>query len=287
MKETVECSLQARRLRDAPKTFSDLPIIDLDDMSAETQRDMKLHVEKEVAKHEKLAHLHDVIAPSLLENADGMFRWVQCQLDRLRNCRTINDVHKVLATFPSRLRQTYDRILSDINENEFDGKIVKSALLWLVGARKPLSQRALVEAVTFDMQDELLPGEEILDICRGLVSYDKTDGGVSLLHFSVKEYLFDEHLRTGAHSSQYHFSSTIAHKHLAKLYNDYSRTFQTTSPQHEMGGVFKSLQVGTLQDYMENFGKDHLSLLQKPRNFRTNQCNPCQHSRRLNLNSIH
>ncbi|KAF9231748.1 hypothetical protein BU15DRAFT_82041 [Melanogaster broomeanus] len=225
----------SRPLPHAQKTFRGLPTIDLHDMSAETQRDMELHVEKE---------------------ADGMFRWAQYQLDRLSDCHTTTDVHEVLATFPSRLRQTYDGILSDINEKEFDGKVVKSALIWLVGALKPLSLRALAEAVTFDMQDRLLPGEDILDICRELVSYDETDDVVSLSHFSMKEYLFDEHLCVGAHS-QYHLSSTIANNHLAKLYIDYIRTSQI-SQHHEIGGMPRS-SVKTLQDYMENFGRDHLS----------------------------
>ncbi|KAF9233307.1 hypothetical protein BU15DRAFT_24064, partial [Melanogaster broomeanus] len=145
-----DCRLFAtsRPLPDIPTAFSGLPTIDLNDMDDETQHDMKLHVEKEVFKRPKLLPYRDEIVLSLLQKADGMFRWVQCQLDRLSSCRTNHDINKVLDTLPNGLYETYDRILSDVNEKEFDGWIAKNTLLWLIGALRPLSLRLLVEAVT-------------------------------------------------------------------------------------------------------------------------------------------
>ncbi|KAF9235652.1 hypothetical protein BU15DRAFT_64656 [Melanogaster broomeanus] len=243
----------------ASKSFSDLPTIDLHDMSAEILCDMKLHVEKEVAKCEKLASLRDEIVPSLLEKADGMFRWVQCQLDRLSDCYSESDLHDVLATFPSGLCETYYRILSDIDKKECDRKVVKSTLLWLVGALKPLRLHALIQAVSFDMQDEFLFGGEILNVCRGLVSYNKTDGVVSLSHSSVKEF-FDRHLITGA-LSQYHLSSPIVNIHLAKLCIDYFRTPQMVPQFHicliRWGDASTLGDVATLGSYMADFGSQH------------------------------
>ncbi|KAF9233294.1 hypothetical protein BU15DRAFT_66691 [Melanogaster broomeanus] len=243
----------------ASKSFSNLPTIDLDDMSAEILCDMKLHVEKEVAKCKKLDSLHDEIVPSLLEKADGMFRWVQCQLDRLSNCHSKSGVHEVLATFPSGLCETYYRILSDIDKEEFDRKVVKSTLLWLVGALKPLRLHVLIQAVSFDMQDEFLPGVDVLNICRGLVTYNKTDRVVSLSHSSVKEF-FDEHLITGA-LSQYHLSSPIVNMHLARLCIEYFRTPQMV-PRFQIclkrWGDTSTLTKGTtLESYMTDFGGQH------------------------------
>ncbi|KAF9233738.1 hypothetical protein BU15DRAFT_66308 [Melanogaster broomeanus] len=131
----------SRRLPDAPKAFKGLPTIDLYDMRAETLCDMQLHVNKEVAMHDKLMPFRDKVVPSLLKKADGMFRWVQLQLDRLTRCRTQGDIRTVLDTLPSGLYETYDRILTEVNGNEFDGRIVKSALLWLVGSLTKLGLR--------------------------------------------------------------------------------------------------------------------------------------------------
>ncbi|KAF9233298.1 hypothetical protein BU15DRAFT_66694 [Melanogaster broomeanus] len=255
----------SRRLPHASKSFNDVPTIDLDDMSAEILCDMKLHVEKEVAKCKKLDSLCDEIVPSLLEKADGMFRWVQCQLDRLSHCHSKSGVHEVLATFPSGLCETYYRILSDIDKEEFDRKVVKSTLLWLVGALKPLRLHALIQAVSFDMQDEFLPGVDVLNICRGLVTYNKTDRIVSLSHSSVKEF-FDEHLITGA-LSQYHLSSPTVNNHLAKLCIDYFRTpqmvpqFQSCFIPWRHASTSKLTEVSTLGGYMVDFGSQHFRRL--------------------------
>ncbi|KAF9230090.1 hypothetical protein BU15DRAFT_69495, partial [Melanogaster broomeanus] len=258
----------SRPLQDAPKTFNDLPTIDLHHMSDETLCDMKLHIEKEVAKYDKLASLRDEIVPSLLKKADGMFRWVQCQLDRLSGCRAKSNIQEVLATLPSGLYETYDKILSDINRKEFDRQIAKSILLWLVGALMPLSLNLLVEAVTFDIQRsdtfrgfEFLSNDDVLDVCGSLVSYDKKSDRVSLSHFSVKEYLFDEHLRNGA-LSRYHLSSPIADIHLAKLCIDYFSTPQMI-PRCQIyslhWGNLKSVgDLTPLAQYTGNFfGRQH------------------------------
>ncbi|KAF9233735.1 hypothetical protein BU15DRAFT_79803 [Melanogaster broomeanus] len=207
-----DCRLFAtsRPLPNAPKAFRGLPTIDLHEMHAETLCDMQLHVEKEVAKHDKLMPFRDKIVPSLLEKADGMFRWVQLQLDRLTCCHTQGDIRTVLDTLPRGLYETYDRILTEVNKKEFDGRILKSALLWLVDSLSELGG------------DKFLSSEGVLDVCGSLVSYDTKAGVVSLSHFSVKEYLLDEHLRRGDFG-QYHLSSSIANSHLAKLCLDYLR----------------------------------------------------------------
>ncbi|KAF9230163.1 hypothetical protein BU15DRAFT_69433 [Melanogaster broomeanus] len=107
-------------------------------------------------------------------------RWVQCQLDRLRDCCSTSDVDEVLDTFPSGLCQTYDRILSDIDKKPFDGQIVKSTLRWLLGTLKSLSLPSLVVIVAFDIyqegtravchiQREFLPDTDVLGICRVLL----------------------------------------------------------------------------------------------------------------------
>ncbi|KAF9233299.1 hypothetical protein BU15DRAFT_80237 [Melanogaster broomeanus] len=212
----------SRVLPHAPRTFHNIPTIDLHDTSAETQRDMELHVEKEIAKCETLAHLRGEIVPSLLEKAEGM-------------------------------------ILSDIDKKPFDGRIVKSVLPWLVSDLKPLSLGALAEAVTFDIQDEFLPDADVLGVCRGLASHNETGDVVSLSHFSVKEYLY-EHLNMSA-LSHYYLSSPIAENHLARICIDYFRTpqmmpkFQNCLVPRRNSGL--SEVVTTLEGYVEVFGSQH------------------------------
>ncbi|KAF9233866.1 hypothetical protein BU15DRAFT_66236 [Melanogaster broomeanus] len=257
-----DCRLLAtsRPLPNAPKAFRGLPNIDLHDMGAETLCDMRLHVEKEVAKHDKLMPFRDKIVPSLLTKADGMFRWVQLQLDRLTRCRTQGDIRTVLDTLPTGLYETYDRILTEVNQNEFDRRLVTGALLWLVGSMEKLGLRGLVEAVTFDLEnsdssngDQFLSSEAVLDVCGSLVSYNKESDTVSLSHFSVKEYLLDERLSMGP-LGEYHLSSSIVNNHLAKLCLDYLR--KTTREPHFT--ILDLAKCNTFQEYVCRVGLLHL-----------------------------
>ncbi|KAF9233309.1 hypothetical protein BU15DRAFT_80242 [Melanogaster broomeanus] len=259
----------SRPLPDAPTAFSALPNIDLNEMITETRCDMTLHVDKEVLKCDKLVPFHEEIVLSLLKKADGMFRWVQCQLDRLSDCRTQGHIRTVLGTLPKGLYETYDRILFDINKKEFDGQIVKSAMLWLVGALKPLQLRVLLEGVTFDIQnsgsssgDKFLSDADVLNVCGSLVSYNEKTDIVSLSHFSVKEYLLDERLCMGA-LGQYHLSSFIANNHLAKLCIDYFRTQQRLPELRGPSIVISiralSARITSLEAYIEQLGIHHLS----------------------------
>ncbi|KAF9233868.1 ankyrin repeat-containing domain protein [Melanogaster broomeanus] len=184
----------------------------------------------------------DKIVPSLLEKADGMFRWVQLQLDRLTCCHTQGHIRTVLDTLPRGLYETYDRILTEVNKKEFDGRILKSALLWLVPSELRYKKLAL---------------------CR-------------FRNFSVKEYLLDEHLRRGDFG-QYHLSSSIANNHLAKLCLDYLR-MDPLDRYHSSSSIFnhhilmrsstyyasrnagseRHLRLDTFGEYVDRAGLLHL-----------------------------
>ncbi|KAH7890589.1 hypothetical protein F5I97DRAFT_1973455, partial [Phlebopus sp. FC_14] len=207
----------SRPLQDISSALRELPSLLLDSKCDETLNDMKLHITMEVGSREKLVSFRDEIIQSLLRKADGMFRWVQCQLDRLNLCRTRGDIRHVLDTLPTGLYETYDRILIEIEKREFDGRRVRNALLWLVA--RPVKLDRLVEVVMLDPEEdssqcaiEFLRDEDLLEACGSLVRVD--DGfWVSLSHFSVKEYLSDGHLRMTL-LDQYHVSLLHVHSQL-------------------------------------------------------------------------
>ncbi|KAF9242323.1 ankyrin repeat-containing domain protein [Melanogaster broomeanus] len=179
------------------ETFTGLPSISLKDMVHDMENDMRLHVKKQLEARRKLKTLpsdaKDEILWLLLRKADGMFRWVQCQLDRLNDCRTDGDIRTVLDTLPTGLFETYGRILSTIEEKEFDGAVASRALMWLVAALEPLTLFQLGEALKLELGRPTLNNDiapmhdiDILDICGSLLSYDEKSGIVFLSHYSVK-----------------------------------------------------------------------------------------------------
>ncbi|KAH9071664.1 hypothetical protein EDB83DRAFT_2517478 [Lactarius deliciosus] len=61
----------------------------------------------------------NLVIETLIERADGMFRWVFCQLDALRHCFPPN-LRQFLNELPETLDETYERILRGINKAQKD-----------------------------------------------------------------------------------------------------------------------------------------------------------------------
>ncbi|KIJ12472.1 hypothetical protein PAXINDRAFT_171164, partial [Paxillus involutus ATCC 200175] len=209
--------------------FASLPSLGLHDMSDAIQDDMSLRIKSELEATRILRILpvvvKDEILDLLLRKADGMFRWVHCQLDRLGHCRSAGDIRKVLDTLPIGLFETYERILTAIEEKEFDGAVASRALMWLVTALKPLTLFQLGEALIIELGRHtpnndiaLMRDVDILDICGSLVSFDEQSGYVSLSHFSVKEFLSSSPpITVGKPLNKYFVDPSVANRQLASL----------------------------------------------------------------------
>ncbi|KAG1847840.1 hypothetical protein DFJ58DRAFT_915119 [Suillus subalutaceus] len=149
----------------------------------------------------KLSRLSDAlkktILEKLLEKAEGMFRWVQCQLDEIVACKRRVDIEAALNNLPAGLYETYDRIIQAIKQRgPSDHQIARSCLLWLSGTFTPLTLNQLNEAMMIEVgQSNLNPDLGVMDpmdivtACGSLVIYNEKTGIVALSHYSVKEYL--------------------------------------------------------------------------------------------------
>jgi hypothetical protein len=140
----------------------------------------------------------------------------------LRECRTAHQVKQALKSLPETLDQTYDRILQKIPGKDMD--YAKAALIWLACSERPLSLEELAEAIivqpfvkTIDPEDRLSDPLEVLEICGSLVSLSQVEGRysdgryalglrfrtVQLSHYSVKEYLMSERMRSKKETAMY------------------------------------------------------------------------------------
>ncbi|KAG2361082.1 hypothetical protein BDR07DRAFT_1410806 [Suillus spraguei] len=134
--------------------------------------DICVHITEQLKNQKRLSRLPDAlkktILEKLLEKAQGMFRWVQCQLDVIVTCKRPDSIRKALDDLPAGLYETYDRIIHSIDERgKDDGPIAQRCLLFL--------------ADTMD----------IIAACGSLVTYNEKTGIVALSHYSVKEYLIN------------------------------------------------------------------------------------------------
>lgn len=142
------------------------------------------------------------IANTLTNQADGMFRWVSCQLDALESCLDHPALKTALKSLPEDLNETYARILANIPAKYT--KYTKRILQFLVFSERPLQIVEVVDLIAievensphFDPMNRMPLPEEVLRYCSSLATtvrdkgWDGKDASqIRLAHSSVKEYL--------------------------------------------------------------------------------------------------
>ncbi|KAH9165961.1 hypothetical protein EDB89DRAFT_2076307 [Lactarius sanguifluus] len=172
-----------------------------------------------------------MVVEALSEKADGMFRWVFCQLETLRQCLP-QSVRRTLNELPESLDGTYERVMMEIKKaNQVHAYRM---LQCLTVAVRPLSVAELAEllAFNFDVAKDGIPElnsnwrwedheQAVLSTCSSLITVVPGRGSrppvVQFSHFSVKEFLMSDRLATSTGDiSQYHISLEDAHTVLAQ-----------------------------------------------------------------------
>ena len=136
------------------------------------------------------------------------FRWVFCQLDRLRRCLSPR-IRQALDELPETLDETYERTLLDIDKDNW-AYAAHRLFQCIVVARRPLRVEELAEFVAFksgeggkltfeeDWRPED-PRDIVLSMCSSLIVIVEMDGSpvIQFSHFSVKEYLTSTRIAEG------------------------------------------------------------------------------------------
>lgn len=78
------------------------------------------------------------------------FLWVFCQLESLKICKRLKDVHEALRSLPITLEDTYARILRNLGKIYSQEVII--ALQWLAFSSRPLRIEELAEAAIINPQ---------------------------------------------------------------------------------------------------------------------------------------
>ncbi|KAG2120291.1 hypothetical protein BD769DRAFT_1777642 [Suillus cothurnatus] len=190
-----------RSEQDIQEAFHDLPTLSLKDSAEQMKADIHAHITEQLKTQKRLSRLPNELKETILGKlsgkAEGMFRWVQCQLDEIMACKSHIDIKAALNNLPAGLYETYDRIIQAIKQRgPSDDRIARSCLLWLAGTFTPLTLDQLNEAMMIEVGlSSLNPDLEVMDsmdivaACGSLVIYNEKTGVVALSHYSVKEYL--------------------------------------------------------------------------------------------------
>ncbi|KAI9794892.1 MAG: hypothetical protein M1816_003022, partial [Peltula sp. TS41687] len=211
------------------------------------EEDRKLKKWPDSIKHE--------IETSLVEGAHGMFRWVFCQLETLKACITKPALRLALKQLPKTLDETYERILRSVPEGHFE-QVYSILQWLAFSERplflEEVAEAAIMRSASYDLdlENRLIDPEDVLRICSSLVTHVHVHvhvhniwGNVSVVdegekdetlselptgtetrrrtqvrfaHFSVKEYIVSERIRsTGA--SKFSVSEITSHTNLGNF----------------------------------------------------------------------
>ncbi|KAI9434794.1 hypothetical protein H4582DRAFT_1881569, partial [Lactarius indigo] len=169
-----------------------------------------------------------MVVQTLSEQADGMFRWVFCQLEMLRHCLPQNVPH-ILRQLPATLDETYARVLKEIGTT--NQLYAHRLLQYLTVAKCPLYVEELAEILALDFSSEGIPElkehwrwkdeeDAVLSTCSSLISVVSDHFGRSMVqfsHFSVQEFLTSDRLATSsADISRFHILPEPAHTVITK-----------------------------------------------------------------------
>ena len=156
------------------------------------------------------------------------FRWVFCQLDTLRRCMP-SSIRKALNELPTTLDETYERALQEIPKEK--RQHAHRLFQCLVVAIRPLRVEELAEIFAIEFDEDAGPNlkegwrpenpeDAVLSACSTLIAVIKDSGSkiVQFSHFSVKEFLTSDRLRTSdiGNIRHYHIPLDAAHTILAR-----------------------------------------------------------------------
>ncbi|KAH7201033.1 hypothetical protein BKA60DRAFT_657893 [Fusarium oxysporum] len=156
-------------------------------------RDISDYVRDEVTKSTSFRRWHghtstqNDIVNTLTAKADGVFRWVALQLERLKDCINKEEVKTTLDTLPATLQETYYRAINELTSTR--RKYVIRILQFLAYSNLPMELEAAVDALAIDltappgsrfiMKERMPLPAEISSLCSTLfVTVSRTSGPI-------------------------------------------------------------------------------------------------------------
>lgn len=228
-------------------------------------------------------NIREEIQIALLNGANGMFRWVECQINAIRGCRKLVLLREALRTLPKTLDETYARTLNSIPEEYVED--ARRILSCLICAFDELAIEEVAETAAiviegeayYDIESRLREPRDILTICSGLVCATQLSRsgehplpgekfeeyglkGLRLSHFSVKEYLTSDRIAP-AQAPRFGLDERYAHELLGTLCVNYLLWCGQEDLFQDLRGVLEFDQIferSAFAPYAASFWSKHL-----------------------------
>ncbi|OCK73445.1 hypothetical protein K432DRAFT_420720 [Lepidopterella palustris CBS 459.81] len=211
---TLPCAkffVTSRRETDIVRAFEERSTPTIQIKAENVAADIEGFVHSEVKKlrhgyHGKKLHLtSDVlearIIQTLTEKAEGMFLWVNLQLEslcRISEAQKDRLVEAALDTLPQGLDETYTRIVEQIDDqSEYMKRLALNCLMWIFYAKRPLRTQELQHALALATDEtcqkqtdiDVDKVEVILKACGNLL--EEEHDTIRPVHYSVQEFFMN------------------------------------------------------------------------------------------------
>ncbi|KAJ6264939.1 Vegetative incompatibility protein [Drechslerella dactyloides] len=132
------------------------------------------------------------IIKTLTTKADGMFLWVSLQMQELIRLRSSTEVEARLRTIPLGISNLYQDIYRKIfsDGGGLDQKVARLAFQWILGAVTPISPPLLLGLLERHHQVDDLSTEDILSICRNILTLEKDT--LVFTHLTAKDFILSQ-----------------------------------------------------------------------------------------------
>ncbi|KAI0105523.1 hypothetical protein GGR51DRAFT_192292 [Nemania sp. FL0031] len=215
--------------------------------------------------------LHTDIVNTLKGGANGMFRWVDLQIQSLRPLKVAADVKIRLGKLPATLEASYWEVFQQIREsgNNAFGLAVFT-FQWLLHAKKDISLTGLATLASVALgieSDSKFTRTDILDVCSNLVV--GREYSFQFAHLSVREFLeglhnrqIDTFLREEGHAALAracigYLNQVLVPRQRAWLSTYYKTELCGRTPEIDFEGAREP--DATLSDYVTSYMVDHVN----------------------------
>ncbi|KAI1317488.1 hypothetical protein F5Y16DRAFT_406622 [Xylariaceae sp. FL0255] len=210
--------------------------------NSNVREDIRRYIKTSMAKHPNWRFWGDdfqkEIEAKVAVESKGMFRYAVCQLDVLKRMRNQQQIRDALRTLPKDLFATYERILTEIPEE--NKQFARTALALMCSDTKIPSAEILVSACLFKIPFGDIAAYNVLtlgEVCGCLVEispmnrpkdgafppYEEEIHRVKLAHYTVKEFLFAPSTAQGPVAFFALSNETVRNTNLAVVFNGLSR----------------------------------------------------------------
>ena len=124
---------------------------------------------------------------------------MELQLSYVLNKLKPKKMKQALQTVPTELPNAYQATIDRIIKRGPEYiNLAFEVLGWILQSRRPLRMRELSESITVELGDTDREEEEIpdpmrlIEVCKGLVIYDRSSGIILFAHYTVQEFLLRE-----------------------------------------------------------------------------------------------